>query len=146
MIKVSLLTANIFFTASHQTWHKVNDLKVDYSGGLEEEKVEHNPRLEPCWSMVQLVYPKVAQPKSGALRPQVCLCWTVPYQVPSTKMFFRYSFWWYVRKRGTQTMTLIKLRSRCFKRIGRMQFYLRKNKLPDKWQVVIQNNGEYTID
>ena len=30
------------------TWHKVNDLKVDYSGDLGEGKVGHEPRLELC--------------------------------------------------------------------------------------------------
>ena len=28
--------------------HKVNDPKADYSGDLGEEKVENEPRLEPC--------------------------------------------------------------------------------------------------
>ena len=27
-----------------------------------------------------------------------------------------------------------------------LAFYLRRIKLPDKWQVIIQNNGEYVID
>ena len=30
------------------TWHKVNDSNVDYSGDLGEGKFEHEPRLEPC--------------------------------------------------------------------------------------------------
>ena len=32
-----------------RTRHKVNDLKIDYSGGLGEGKVGHEPKLEPCW-------------------------------------------------------------------------------------------------
>ena len=35
-----------------RTWHKVNGLKVDYSGDLEEGKVGHESRLEPCWIML----------------------------------------------------------------------------------------------
>ena len=35
-----------------RTWHKVNDLKVDYSGDLGEEKVRHEPRLEPYLAML----------------------------------------------------------------------------------------------
>ena len=35
-----------------RTWSKVNDLKVDYSGGLEEGKLGHEPRLEPCLTML----------------------------------------------------------------------------------------------
>ena len=31
-----------------RTWHKVND----YSGDLGERKVGHEPRLEPCWSVL----------------------------------------------------------------------------------------------
>ena len=102
------------------TWHKVNDSKVGLKWGLEEGKVGHEPRFDPClatlvicslsamwawwaqiwvqalmpdyslnWtakssaiqggkklSMLQLAHPKVAQPKLGAFRPQVCLCWT----------------------------------------------------------------------
>ena len=41
-----------------RTWHKFNDPKVDYSGGLREGKVGHEPRLEPsdlCWSSANLV-------------------------------------------------------------------------------------------
>ena len=34
-----------------RTWHKVNDLKVDYSGGLGEGKVGHEPRLLPFWTL-----------------------------------------------------------------------------------------------
>ena len=34
-----------------RTWRKVNDPKVDYSGGLGERKVGHEPRLEPCLTM-----------------------------------------------------------------------------------------------
>ena len=29
-----------------RTWHKINDPKVDYSGGLEWGKVQHEPRLD----------------------------------------------------------------------------------------------------
>ena len=46
--------------------------------GLGEGNVGHEPRLDPCWTMTQLAYLKVVQPKQGALRPQVCFCWTVP--------------------------------------------------------------------
>ena len=35
-----------------RTWHKLNDPKVDYSGNLGEEKVEHEPKLEPCLTML----------------------------------------------------------------------------------------------
>ena len=35
-----------------RTWHKVNDPKVDYSGDLGEVMVGHEPRLEPCWTML----------------------------------------------------------------------------------------------
>ena len=65
---------------SGRTWHKVKDPKVDYSGGLREGKVGHEPKLKPCWNMMQLAKPKVAQPNLEELRPQVCLCWTVPKQ------------------------------------------------------------------
>ena len=51
----------------------MNDPKVNYIRGLGEEKVWH----EPCWTMMQLTHLKVAQPKPGALQPQVCLYWTV---------------------------------------------------------------------
>ena len=49
-----------------RAWHKVNDLKVDYSGGLGKEKVGQEPKLKPCWIMMQLALPKVAQLKPGA--------------------------------------------------------------------------------
>ena len=44
----------IFVTVSHQdrTLHKVNDPKADYSGDLEEGKDGHEPRVEPCWSVL----------------------------------------------------------------------------------------------
>ena len=61
-----------------RTWHKVIDLKVDYSGVLGEGKVEHKPMLKPCWTMMQLAHRKGAQPKPDDLRPYVYLCWTVP--------------------------------------------------------------------
>ena len=35
-----------------RTWPKVIDPKVDYSGNLGEGKVGHEPRLDPCWSML----------------------------------------------------------------------------------------------
>ena len=35
-----------------RTWHKVNDPKVDYSRDLGEGKVGHEPRLEPCLTML----------------------------------------------------------------------------------------------
>ena len=38
-----------------RTWHKVNDPKADYSGDLGEWMVGHEPRLEPCWSMLLIV-------------------------------------------------------------------------------------------
>ena len=50
-----------------RTRPKVNDSKDDYSGGLGEGKVGHDPKLEPCWTMMLLVHPKVAQPKRGGL-------------------------------------------------------------------------------
>ena len=61
-----------------RTWHKVNDPKVGYSWGLGEGKIGHEPRLESCWTMMQLAppLPKVAQPKPEALWPQVYFCWT----------------------------------------------------------------------
>ena len=34
-----------------RTWHKVNDPKVDYSGGLGEGNVGNEPRLEPWLTM-----------------------------------------------------------------------------------------------
>ena len=40
------------YLPSDRTWHKVNDLKVDYSGDLGEGKVGHEPRLKPCWTML----------------------------------------------------------------------------------------------
>ena len=44
----------IFVTASHQTEldTRLNDLKVDYSGGLEEGKVGQEPKLGPCLTML----------------------------------------------------------------------------------------------
>ena len=33
-----------------KTWHKVNDLRVDYSWGLGEGKVGHKPQVCLCWS------------------------------------------------------------------------------------------------
>ena len=60
-----------------RTWQKVNDPKVDYSGGLGEGKFGHEPRLKPYWTMMQLAHLKVAQSKLGALRSQVCLYWTI---------------------------------------------------------------------
>ena len=39
------------FLPPDSTWHKVNDLKVDYSV---EGKVGHDPWLEPCWAMLVL--------------------------------------------------------------------------------------------
>ena len=38
-----------------RTWHKVNDLKIDYSGDLGEGKVGHKPRLGICWSSAHLM-------------------------------------------------------------------------------------------
>ena len=40
-----------------RTWHKVNDLKIDYSEGLGDRKVRHKLRIEPCWTMIQLALP-----------------------------------------------------------------------------------------
>ena len=37
---------------TRQDWHKVNNLKVNYSGDLGEGKVGHDPRLESCWTML----------------------------------------------------------------------------------------------
>ena len=54
-----------------RTWHKVNDPKVDYSGGLGEGKFGPEPKLE-------LSPPEGCLAEAGALRPQVCFCWTVP--------------------------------------------------------------------
>ena len=44
-----------------RTWHKVNEMKVDYSGVLEEGKVGQEPKLKPWWAMMQLAHPKVAK-------------------------------------------------------------------------------------
>ena len=57
-----------------RTWPKVNDPKIDDSGDLGKGKRGHKPRPDSCWSMIQLVHPKVAQPKPSALQPQVCIC------------------------------------------------------------------------
>ena len=46
-----------------RTWHKVNDPKVDYIGGLGEGMVGQKLRLEPCWSML------VIDPLSGPDEP-----------------------------------------------------------------------------
>ena len=35
-----------------RTQHKVNDPKVDYSGSIGEGKVGHEPKLEPCWTLM----------------------------------------------------------------------------------------------
>ena len=35
-----------------RTWDKVNDQKFEYSGDLEEGKVGHELRLEPCLTML----------------------------------------------------------------------------------------------
>ena len=35
-----------------KAWHKVNDPKANYRGDLGEGKVENEPRLEPCWSLL----------------------------------------------------------------------------------------------
>ena len=43
-----------------RTWQKVIDLKVDYSGGLREGNVEHEPRLEPCLTML-VINPNLGQ-------------------------------------------------------------------------------------
>ena len=40
------------FEVNESICHKVNDPKADYSGDLGEGKVGHEPRLEPCWSML----------------------------------------------------------------------------------------------
>ena len=40
----------------NRTWHKVNDLKIDYSRDLGEGKVGNKPRLEPCWSMLVMAH------------------------------------------------------------------------------------------
>ena len=40
---------------------------VDYSGGLGEGKVGHQPRLEPSSTMIQHAHPKEAQPNPEAL-------------------------------------------------------------------------------
>ena len=47
----------IFVSASHQTGldTRSNYPKVDFSGGLGEGKVGHEPRLGPCWSSNPLV-------------------------------------------------------------------------------------------
>ena len=50
---------------------------------LGEGEVGHEPRLELCWTMIQLAHLKV-KPNPRALRPPVCLCWTVP--VPANQI------------------------------------------------------------
>ena len=37
-----------------RTRDKVDDPKVDYSGDLGERRIGHEPRLEPCWTMLVL--------------------------------------------------------------------------------------------
>ena len=44
--------------------------------------------------------------------------------LPSVKLVFKVSFWWYV-KMWTQTRMLVGPQSRCFKRIGGMQSVLK---------------------
>ena len=63
-----------------RTWYKVNDQKVDYSGGVQGKG--NSSTGHGTWTMMQLAHLKVAQPKLVALRPQVCLWWTLPYQNP----------------------------------------------------------------
>ena len=36
-----------------RTWHKVNDMKVGSKSGLGEGKVGFEPRLEPCWTLLE---------------------------------------------------------------------------------------------
>ena len=52
--------------------------QVDYWGGLGGGKVGHESKLEPCWTIMQLAHPKVAQLYLEAWWPQAYLCWTVP--------------------------------------------------------------------
>ena len=47
-----ILTYTCLCLLSDRTWHKVNVPKVDYSEDLEEGNVGHEPRLEPCWTML----------------------------------------------------------------------------------------------
>ena len=44
----------IFVSASHQTGHDTRSMtrRTYSSGDLEERKVAHEPRLEPCWSLL----------------------------------------------------------------------------------------------
>ena len=42
-----------------RTRHKVSDLKVDHSEDLGEGKIEHEPKLEPCWTMLPSTPAKV---------------------------------------------------------------------------------------
>ena len=37
---------------TRQAWHKVNDPQADYSEDLGVGNVGHEPRFEPCWSML----------------------------------------------------------------------------------------------
>ena len=51
--KKAWILANICFCLPpDRTWHKVNDLKVDFSGDLGEGKVRIEPRLEPRWILL----------------------------------------------------------------------------------------------
>ena len=62
------------------------------------------------------------------LRKFLILITKVSFRPPSLKLVFKISFWLYVKERWSQTRTLIRPRSRWFKRSGRMQFmqkYLR---------------------
>ena len=64
-----LIWADIFVIAHppYRTWHKVNDPKVDYSKGLKEGKVWHEPWLEPCWIMLLLTPFEGGPAEVGAL-------------------------------------------------------------------------------
>ena len=79
-----------------RTWHKVNEPKVDYSGDLEERKVGHEPRLEPCWTKlvidpqcnVGLMILAGLGPKSGFRHVCLIIGWTgqqSPVQYKSDK-------------------------------------------------------------
>ena len=44
-----------FWLPPDRTWDKIYDPKVDYSDGLGERKVGHEPRFEPCWCSANLL-------------------------------------------------------------------------------------------
>ena len=67
----------IFVAASHQT---VLDTRLmtrrSIKVGIREEECQARAEARALLTMMHLAHLKVAQPNLGALRPQVCFCWT----------------------------------------------------------------------